>query len=279
MNWKRGSTDIAQKANYVGNHVKSLQISVEASLKKLRTSYIDILYLHWWDWNTSVEEVMDSLHHLVAQGKVLYLGISASPAWVVAQANTYARCMGKTPFVIYQGLWSVKDRDLEREIIPLARSFGMAIAPWGVLCQGKLLSEADIKRRQESGEGHSRIIKSDTWHQTEDEMRISRALETVAKEIGAKSVTAVAIAYVMQKTPYVFPVIGGRKVEHLVENLEALDIELSDENIKYLEGILPFHAGFPYTFIGDGTIEHFWLSNAFRHQKMPPPPVLGPVKN
>ncbi|KAG7087890.1 hypothetical protein E1B28_011937 [Marasmius oreades] len=133
-------------------------------------------------------------------------------------------------------LWSVKDRDLEWEIIPLVRSFGIAIAPWGVLCQGKLLS--DIKRRQESGEGHSGIIKSDTWHQTEDEIRISRTLETVAKEIGAKSVTAVltvGIAYVMQKTSYVFPVVGRRKVEHLVENLEALDIKLSDENINYLE--------------------------------------------
>ncbi|KAF9265088.1 Aldo/keto reductase [Marasmius fiardii PR-910] len=277
-NYKRGATGIAQKANYTGNHVKSLQISVEASLKKLRTSYIDILYVHWWDWNTSVEEIMDGLHHLVAQGKVLYLGISDSPAWVVAQANTYARCMGKTPFVIYQGLWNVKDRDFERDIIPMARSFGMALAPWGVIGQGKFLSEAEIKRRQESGEGGRKMRTSD-WHPSEDEIRISHALEKVANEIGVKSLTAVAIAYVMQKTPYVFPIIGGRKVEHLVANLEALDIELSDEQVKYLESIIPFQAGFPYTLIGDGTSVGFPLSITLKLQKMPPPQALPPVKN
>jgi aryl-alcohol dehydrogenase-like predicted oxidoreductase len=80
-----------------------MKVSVEASLKKLRTSYIDILYLHWWDWNASVEEVMDGLHQLILSGKVLYLGVSDTPAWIVAQANQYAVDHGKMPFVIYQG--------------------------------------------------------------------------------------------------------------------------------------------------------------------------------
>jgi aryl-alcohol dehydrogenase-like predicted oxidoreductase len=120
-----------------------MHLSVEASLKKLRTSYIDILYVHWWDWDTSVEEVMNGLHVLVQQGKVLYLvsvlismltptlanmcrwqGISDSPAWVVSKANQYARDHGKTPFVIYQGAWNVMLRDFERDIIPMARSEG-----------------------------------------------------------------------------------------------------------------------------------------------------------
>ncbi|KAF9256062.1 Aldo/keto reductase [Marasmius fiardii PR-910] len=277
-NYKRGATDIAQKANYTGNHVKSLQISVEASLRKLRTSYIDILYVHWWDWNTSVEEVMDGLHHLVAQGKVLYLGISDSPAWVAAQANTYARCMGKTPFVIYQGQWNVKERSFERDIIPMARSFGMALAPWGVIGGGKFLSEAEIKRRQESQEGGRKVF-SDTWYPTEDDLKISRALEKVANDLGAKSLTAVAIAYVMQKTAYVFPIIGGRKVEHLKANLEALDIELSEEQVKYLESIIPFNPGFPHNMIGDGTTPNFFVSTAFTMQKMPPHAALRPVRN
>ena len=100
--------------------MKSMHVSVDASLKKLRTSYIDILYLHWWDYTTSVEEVMNGLHNLVAQGKVLYLGVSDTPAWIVSKANQYARMAGKTPFSIYQGAWSIMQRDMERDIIPMA---------------------------------------------------------------------------------------------------------------------------------------------------------------
>ena len=101
-----------------------MTISVDASLKKLRTHYIDILYLHWWDYTTSVEEVMNSLHNLVTQGKVLYLGVSDTPAWVVSKANNYAKMSGKTQFVIYQGEWSVLCRDVERDILPMCREFG-----------------------------------------------------------------------------------------------------------------------------------------------------------
>ena len=118
-NYKRGE-NLAQKTQFVGNNLKSLTNSIEASLKKLRTSYIDIFYLHWWDYTTSVEEVMNGLHNLVVQGKVLSLGVSDTPAWVVSKANTYARLTGKTPFVIYQGAWSILERDMERDIIPMA---------------------------------------------------------------------------------------------------------------------------------------------------------------
>ncbi|KAL0572260.1 putative aryl-alcohol dehydrogenase aad14 [Marasmius crinis-equi] len=248
-NYKRAASDVVQKAQYAGNSIKSMYLSVEDSLKKLRTSYIDILYVHWWDWDTSVEEVMDGLHHLVAQRKVLYLGISDTPAWVVAQANTYAKCMGKTPFVIYQGLWNVKQRDLERDILPMARSFGLAIAPWGVVGQGKFRTEAENRRRAEQGETGRKFYSAGGSGQSEDDIRVSAALEKVANELGAKNINAVAIAYVLQKTPYVFPMIGGRKIEHLVANLEALDIDLSDEHMKYLEGIVPLDVGFPYTMI------------------------------
>lgn len=88
-------------------------------MKKLRTDYVDILYVHWWDYATPIEEVMNSLHNLVVQRKVLYLGISDTPAWVVAKANTYARMAGKTPFAVYQGMWNIMYRDVEQEIMPL----------------------------------------------------------------------------------------------------------------------------------------------------------------
>ena len=127
--YKLADQKIAIKANYTGNNAKSLFVSVEDSLRKLRTSYIDLLYVHWWDWNTSVEEVMDGLHTLVQQGKVLYLGVSDTPAWIVAQANTYARMSGKTPFVIYQGMWNIMQRDFERDILPMAISQGTSHTP------------------------------------------------------------------------------------------------------------------------------------------------------
>ncbi|KZT08140.1 Aldo/keto reductase [Laetiporus sulphureus 93-53] len=244
--------DIPQKTSYVGNNMKSLHISVDASLKKLRTSYIDILYVHWWDWTCSVEEVMNGLHHLVAQGKVLYLGISDTPAWIVSKANMYARLTAKTPFVVYQGAWSILQRDFEREIIPMARQEGMALAPWNVLGGGRIRTDAEEERRKKTGE-MGRTIFDGRWLRTEDERKVCLALEKVAKDVGAKSITAVALAYVMQKTPYVFPLVGGRKVEHLMDNIHALDIALSPEQVAELENVLPFDRGFPYDMIGDGS--------------------------
>ncbi|KAK0231787.1 NADP-dependent oxidoreductase domain-containing protein [Armillaria nabsnona] len=252
---KRGNDSIAQKVNYVGNNTKSMHISVEASLKKLRTSYIDILYVHWWDYETSIPEVMDSLHNLVAAQKVIYLGISDTPAWVVSQANQYAMDHGKTPIL---------DRSFEREIIPMARSLGMALSPWGVLGQGKLRTDAEEERRKETGE-KGRLV----------EAKVSRASEKVVAEIGARSMTAVAIAYVMHKIPYVFPIIGGRKVEHLKANIEALDISLSKEQVEFLEDIVPFDPGFPTTMIGDGSSHNHFLKMT---AKMAKQPALQPIK-
>ncbi|KAG2342184.1 Aldo/keto reductase [Suillus weaverae] len=251
-NYQDGNEAIRQKVTYAGNNVKSMHISVEASLKKLRTSYIDILYVAWWDWETSVEEVMNGLHVLVQQGKVLYLGISDAPAWIVSKANQYARDHGKSPFVIYQGAWNVMLRDLERDILPMARSEGLALAPWLVLAAGKFRTDEEEERRRQTGE-KGRMKLNPNWERNEKERAVSAALEKVAKEVGTKHITAVAIAYIMQKAPYVFPIIGGRKVEQLEANLESLAISLTSEQVKYLESIVPFAPGFPYTMIGDGT--------------------------
>ncbi|KAJ2955859.1 hypothetical protein NQZ79_g8194 [Umbelopsis isabellina] len=233
--------------NHCGNHKRNLHMSVRDSLAKLQTDWIDILYLHWWDYTTSIEEIMDSLHILVQQGKVLYLGFSDTPAWVVSAANYYARAHGKTPISIYQGRWNVMSRDFEREIIPMARYFGMALAPWDVLGGGKLQSKEAIEERKKRGEGLRSFI---TGEQSENEIKMSEALSKVAGEHGIKSVTAIALAYVMAKAPNVFPLIGGRKIEHLQDNIQSLKIKLTDDQITYLESILPFEPGFPNNFIG-----------------------------
>ncbi|KIK57459.1 hypothetical protein GYMLUDRAFT_86885 [Collybiopsis luxurians FD-317 M1] len=281
-NYKLGNDSIAQKSFYVGNSFKTMHISVDASLKKLRTSYIDLLYVHWWDYDTSVKEVMDGLHTLILQGKVLYLGISDTPAWIVAQANEYARSNGKTPFSVYQGQWSILDRSFERDIIPMARSLdfhpiqGLALAPWGVLGGGKLRTDAEEQRRKDSGE-KGRTVLSD-WLRNENEVKVSHALEKVAGELGlGDNIGAVAIAYVMHKTPYVFPIIGGRKVEHLQANIKSLDIILTEEQIKFLEEVIPFDAGFPHNLIGDGTKPFFGMLNAMVYQKVPTQRPIQPT--
>ncbi|KAK7047891.1 putative aryl-alcohol dehydrogenase aad14 [Paramarasmius palmivorus] len=271
--YKGADPSIKQKVHFVGNNIKNMTLSVEASLKKLRTTYIDLLYVHWWDWDTSIEEVMDGLHNLVVQGKVLYLGISDTPAWIVAKANQYAKDHGKTPFVVYQGEWNIMKRSFEREIIPMARDFGMALAPWGVLARGKLRSDAEEQKRLESGE-EGRKTGGD-WKRDDAEIKVSKALEKVAEEVGAKSITSVAIAYVMQKAPYVFPIVGGRKVEHLQQNLEALDINLTAEQIKSLEGQVPFDVGFPMSLIGDGSTTFMGMAMAGNFQRMPYLKPLG----
>lgn len=234
--------------NSAGNHKRSLHMSVRDSLKKLQTDWIDILYLHWWDFTTSIEEIMDSLHILVQQGKVLYLGISDSPAWVVSAANTYARDHGKTQFSIYQGRWNVMLRDFEREIIPMARHFGMALAPWDVLGGGHFQTKAAIEERKKKGEGLRNVFASE---QTEAEAKTSAALEKVAAEHGVKSITTIALAYVLAKAPRVYPIVGGRKVEHLHDNIQALKIKLTTKQIEFLESASPFEIGFPNNFIGE----------------------------
>ncbi|KAF8968933.1 NADP-dependent oxidoreductase domain-containing protein [Flammula alnicola] len=252
--FKLRNNSVEQKVLFVGNSTKALHISVEASLKKLRTSYIDLLYLHWWDWDTSVEEVMKALHTLILQGKVLYLGVSDTPAWVVAKANQYARDHALTPFVIYQG---------------------MALAPFRVLAGGKIRTDEEEEQRRQTGEKGRTVFKPE-WERNDQEKAVCKALEKVAAETGAKHINAVAIAYLMHKAPYVFPIIGGRKVEHLLANIEALEVSLNDEQMKYLDSIVPLDPGFPNSMIGDGTeVSRLMVSTAAIDLR----PTVQPVRH
>ncbi|KAI0394392.1 aldo/keto reductase [Xylariaceae sp. FL0594] len=263
--------------NFNGNSTKSLHLSVQSSLKNLQTDYIDLLYVHWWDFSTSIPEVMQSLNHLVTSGKVLYLGVSDTPAWVVSKANEYARQNGLRQFSVYQGRWSAASRDFEREIIPMARAEGMALAPWGALGGGKFKTEAQ-RQSSESGRGADA---------TEADIQISRALEKVARRHNTL-ITSVAQAYVMHKTPYVFPIIGGRTVDHLRANIAALTLELSADDMKEIESAVPFDLGFPHNFLwaagaASSVPEHegdvFLLKmGGFTDYVSPPKPVRAAVE-
>lgn len=202
------------------------------------------LYLHWWDFSVSIPELMQSLNHLVARGKVLHLGISDTPAWVVSKANEYARCHGLRQFSVYQGRWSAATRDFEREIIHMCRAEGMALAPWGVLGEGKFKTEA---QRQE-GRKDGRAVQVE-----ERDVLVSKTLERIAKRKGTL-LTSVALAYVGCKANYVFHIVGGRTVEQLRRNIEALGVRLSEGDAKEIDGAVPFDLGFPLNFIYGETL-------------------------
>ncbi|TFK26137.1 aryl-alcohol dehydrogenase [Coprinopsis marcescibilis] len=273
VNWKPRDKTVPQKVFYSGNSLKSMRISLNESLKKLRTDYIDLFYVHVWDWSTGIEEIMQGLHNFVTQGKILYLGISDTPAWIVTKANQYARDHALTPFTVYQGAWNVLDRSFEREIIPMARHEGMALAPFNVLATGKLRSDSEEEARLKSGENGRAVLNQD-WKRNDTEKAMARALEKVAKEVGAKSTTTIAIAYVLHKAPYVFPVIGGRRIEHLEQNIQALEVSLTDEQIKFIESQTEFKPEFPYSMIGTGdSLSQFLIWGGVADRVANPAPI------
>lgn len=241
--WKAslGHEDTIQ-ANYGGNGAKSLHLSVADSLAKLQTSYIDLLYVHWWDYTTDVADLMHDLNSLVVSGKVLYLGISDTPAWVVAKANTYASAHGLRTFSVYQGLWNASIRDLERDILPMCKDQGMAVVPWGAIGQGRFQTAAVFKERETNNPGRKNKVV------TSKEKQVSLVLEKVGEAHGA-SIQEVALAYILHKSTYVCPIIGCRKMEHLESNVKALDINLSADDIEKINAAYDFRYGFPHDFL------------------------------
>lgn len=215
---------------------------MEASLKKLQTTYIDLLYLHFWDMTTDIPEIMQSLNHLVSSGKVLYLGISDTPAWIVVKCNEYARQHGLRQFSVYQGRWSAADRDFERDIIPMCRAEGMGLAPWGTLGRGLFKPKDQIKvdGRNMPSMNNGR------------EALVSEKLEKIANAKGVP-ITSVALEYVLHKSPYVFPILGGRKLDHIRGNIEALGLRLTGQEIGEIETAYPFDIGFPHNFLSGNT--------------------------
>lgn len=256
----KGGDHPGQLSNHSGNSHKSLHMSLEASLKKLRTDYIDVLYIHWWDFTTSIEELMQSLNRMVQAGKILYLGVSDTPAWVVSRANQYARDHGMKQFSVYQGLWSASNRDFERDILPMCQAEGMAMAPWGALGRGNYKTEEQLNATK--GEGRQMGGPS------EADKKVSAVLEKLAKKKNTQ-MTSLAMAYVMHQSPNVYPIVGGRKIEHLKGNIEALSLRLTDEELQEIEGAYGWGPGFPLSFLfpkTDGlnklTAEHVGLTNA-----------------
>jgi aryl-alcohol dehydrogenase-like predicted oxidoreductase len=245
--------------NSGGNHRKSMVQSVEASLRRLGTEYVDLLWVHAWDGMTPVEEVMRALDDMVRAGKVLYVGISDTPAWIVSQANTLADLRGWTRFVALQIEYSLVERTPERDLLPMAQALDMAVAPWGILGAGMLTGKYD--RDSDPGE-HSRGEWGDGLF-TERNFAIVDAIETVARELGV-SHAQVATNWLRQSgRAQVIPILGARKLSQLEDNLGCLDFSLSREQVSQLERASATDLGFPHDFLRKDAVHRAVFGNTF----------------
>jgi aryl-alcohol dehydrogenase-like predicted oxidoreductase len=233
-----------------GNQRKNMVRSVETSLKRLGTDHIDLYWVHLHDPLTPIEETMRGLDDLVRAGKVLYVGISDAPAWVVARANTLAELRGWSAFIGLQVRWSLLDREVERELVPMAQALDLGITPWGVLGAG-LLTGKYVGGKAED----TRRAGWTAGRMTDKNNAIVAELVKVAAEV-ERSPSQVAIAWVRQKSPVVIPIIGARKHEQLLDNLKAADLTLTPEHMQRLDATSAIELGFPHDFLASDSIRN-----------------------
>jgi aryl-alcohol dehydrogenase-like predicted oxidoreductase len=231
--------------NAAGNQRKNMVQSVEASLKRLRTDYIDLYWVHIWDQITPVEEVMRGLDDLVRQGKVLYVGISDAPAWWVAQANTLATLRGWSPFVGLQIEYSLIERTVENELIPMAKALNLGLTAWSPLSRGVLTGKYHGHGSSEQGRMNNDTMKGLMPEQQRTE-RIVAAVKTVSDETG-RSMAQIALAWLRYRPVPVIPIIGARKLSQLEDNLASLELTLSADQLRTLDEASRIELGFPYS--------------------------------
>jgi aryl-alcohol dehydrogenase-like predicted oxidoreductase len=232
--------------NAAGNHRKSMVQALEASLKRLKTDYIDLYWVHIWDQITPVEEVMRGLDDLVRQGKVLYVGISDAPAWWIAQANTLAQLRGWSPFVGLQIEYSLIERTVERELVPMAKALNLGLTAWSPLSSGVLSGKYHGHGSSEQGRMSSDMMKTFMPEQQRSD-RVVAAVKAVSDQTG-RSMAQVALAWLRYRAVPVIPILGARKLSQLKDNLASFDLTLSANHLKTLDEASRIDLGFPYDF-------------------------------
>jgi aryl-alcohol dehydrogenase-like predicted oxidoreductase len=225
--------------NAGGNHRKSLVQALEASLRRLRTDHVDILWLHAWDYLTPPEEVMRALDDQIRLGKVLYLGVSDTPAWVVAQMQTLAATRGWSTFAGLQVEYSLAQREVERELVPMARGLGLSVLAWGPLGAGVLSGKYAGPAPQA---GERRLADVDPGR-----LAIAKAVADVAGDLGLSS-PVVALAWLRAQAD-VIPILGARTSQQLVDNLACLDVSLPPDALARLDQASHVARGFPHDFL------------------------------
>jgi aryl-alcohol dehydrogenase-like predicted oxidoreductase len=243
--------------NGSGNHRKSMVQALEGSLKRLGTDYVDLYWIHAWDFMTPVDEVMRGLDDLVRAGKVLYVGISDTPAWIVAQANTLAALRGWSPFVGLQIEYSLVQRTPERDLLPMARAFNLAVLAWAPLGSGVLTG----KYLADEEEGAARL-KAGSRRLSPRNLEIARTVVAVAEEVGCTP-AQVAINWVRQQGPACLPILGARRLGQVEDNLGSLAFTLSEDQLQRLDEVSRVELGFPHEFLQQDSIQKMIYSGTF----------------
>lgn len=227
--------------NASGNNRKNMMDAVHASLTRLGTDYIDLYWVHVRDFMTPIEEVMRGLDDLVTQGKIHYVGISDTPAWEVARANTLATLRGWTPFVGLQIRYSLLDRAVERELLPMAKALDLAVTPWDTLGSGILTGKYN---REASTRGRA----SQRGQVKPRDLAIAAEVVRVAEKIG-RTPAQVALAWIRQGQGVIIPLVGAKTREQLEDNLGCLEFDLDSADKAALDEASHIELGFPHEFL------------------------------
>ncbi len=241
---KYSLSNTTHNPNKSGNHRKNLVQSVEASLRRLKTDYIDLLWVHAYDYLTPVEEMMRALDDLVRAGKVLYIGQSDAPAWIIAQANTLAQARGWTSFIGNQFEYNLTERSPERDLLPMSKAFSLGTVAWSPLAAGILTGKYIGK--QNKGEDGDRMDGSNSYRFNARNQKIAQEVVKIADEVGT-SPAQVSLAWIRQQG--VIPIIGARKLEQLKDNMQSLEVKLEEAHLQRLDRLSQVDLGFPHDFV------------------------------
>jgi len=253
---KYSLTDKAGDPNFAGNHRKNLKRSVSESLKRLQTDHIDLLWVHAWDFTIAPEEMLRALEDLVRLGDIHHIGISDTPAWIVSQANTIAELRGWSAFVGLQIEYNLLQRTPERDLLPMAKAFNIAVTPWAPLAggalTGKYLYETDEAKR----------LKPESARLNERAQLITREVVAIAQELNVNP-SQVAINWTRQRDQIVVPIVGARKVGQIEDCLKCVDFVLSPEHINRLNTVSAIELGFPHDFLASDGVKNVVYSGEY----------------
>ena len=255
--------------NASGNHRKNLVQSVDASLKRLNTSYVDLLWIHVWDPLTPIEEVMRALDDMVRSGKILYIGISDAPAWVVSYANAIAEIRNWTPFVGIQIMYNLIERTVERELLPMARALDIGVTAWSPLAGGVLSGRYSNTQKNVSEQKRFSVNNPmSASFVNERNISIATEVQAIAKEAN-RTPSQIALNWIRQRKDkhkdkeVIIPIIGARTEAQINDNLGCLDFELTQDQLKRLDEKSKIQLGFPYDFISEAANLTFLYGNTF----------------